>query len=434
MSITNVNENVSISIDGKKKSSALSEYFKQVNKDEFAKNIYKHSRQVEKNKQNLFQNTKEYKQKIGLDALLSNKLINIQKKVKLETKKNTDFHQYFLDQNIDLIKNRINLISNRSTNKKKKLISSQSNLTNTVIIDDVKDTKSLKTIENEIVKNTLNNEKSNSKDFRKDLEQNSNEKKLNTANRIKKNLFLNTDEKKVKFVYDGKYILRDNFKSNLTKSNNNTINNDSIHSKSNYSLNKNLSNSLFTKRSEEANFCEKGEKTNKTKIKSISTILKDQNERMKIKTSNFLVYGNYMTYEKQKNELILKKLKETISNFEKDFKEDDPVLIKVKNFLSTVSAPEPYKNGTYYQVGQGFETLSSKKNSKSKIISDEKFNIFYRLFFINNLSSDTAYKYRDIISKEYNDNNLKHFMNAYYMSNFKSNRRLITDEDKYDDL
>ena len=91
----------------------------------------------------------------------------------------------------------------------------------------------------------MNNEKSNSKDFRKDLEQNSNEKKLNTANRIKKNLFLSTDEKKVKFVYDGKYILRDNFKSNLTKSNNNTINNDSIHSKSNYSLNKNLSNSLF---------------------------------------------------------------------------------------------------------------------------------------------------------------------------------------------
>ena len=161
--------------------------------------------------------------------------------------------------------------------------------------------------------------------------------------------------------------------------------------------------SIFIKKQKEIKIIEKKRKENE--------MIKNKDERIKAKLSNFIVYGNYLNREDNKNSAIFKETSKAITEYNKEFEKSDPKMTKLKDFLSTVSPPDAYKPQVYYQIGRDYDI---KKNKNMKIITNDKNNIFYRSHFVNSLTGEVAYKYRKMIAEEYGDPSIMQFMNAYY--------------------
>lgn len=164
--------------------------------------------------------------------------------------------------------------------------------------------------------------------------------------------------------------------------------------------------------------------------KQQSEIINEQKERMRRKLSNFIVFSNHLNTENSKNTKLSKNTTDYIKEYNYEFSKSDPKIVKIKNFLETMIAPEPYKQSVYYILPGG---LNDNFKKKAKIVTDDKTNIFYKSHFIGSLSNDIAYKYRDKIADDHQDNSYKHFMNAYYSSGYQT-RKLLNDNFKNDEL
>lgn len=259
----------------------------------------------------------------------------------------------------------------------------------------------------------------------------------------KLNKFNITKENKYKFVNNGEYFSKADLnklssikkkliklKTNKKELGNNDINDRRKRSKSS-------KNDLKSKASKDSSNSKKKIKNKTKKIENIfnqkqqSEIIKGQFERMRRKLSNFIIYSNNLNNENSHNYDLASKLYSFINGYNHEFYKSDPKIVKLKNFLETVSAPGEYKPTVYYVVGSQYD---AQKQKTGKVITNDKTNIFYKSHFIGKLSSDIAFKYRDMIADDCQDNSLKHFINAYYADSFKS-RRLINNLNEFiDDL
>ena len=312
---------------------------------------------------------------------------NSEKYLKLKKFENVIINNNLLQKKIDILENLHNL-------KKIDLLKDQSKSKNTNFhIKFVEDNRHLvdKILKNKSIKNYSIEDNSDTTEDNKNLQINMH----------------NNNKPKAIFVENGIFYKKNLHKSKskfssacMSKSLSHT------HSKLNTlisSSRKTSLESIFIKKQKEIKIIEKKRKENE--------MIKNKDERIKAKLSNFIVYGNYLNREDNKNSAIFKETSKAITEYNKEFEKSDPKMTKLKDFLSTVSPPDAYKPQVYYQIGRDYDI---KKNKNMKIITNDKNNIFYRSHFVNSLTGEVAYKYRKMIAEEYGDPSIMQFMNAYY--------------------